>query len=388
MHQSTMNDSQEYATAIDLLAIAHRSIESQAKGEAFNILTIIRRGHLEVMTHPPIIAELLRPTGSHDHGAQFLGLFLKQLGITDFHTSNATTREEQTLGELGRIDLVLTDRHGRQIFIENKIGANLREKQLERYQSANPHATIVYLTLHGDAPHGTDLSHVPNLKTASYREDISCWLSECLQVAADCPIVHESLLQYRNLVLTLTDQNPSPTMTQNIADAVLSDGESLSAFYALMNSKTEVMKRLAKLLVSKVKTKLNERIEFLSVIKGSGWAYDEFKFLVFEDESVELHGVFGFESADCRNCYFGFHCARGSLSEDAITRLRSLFTHTFEQQLVRNDKWPAWAYWHEKNWDKTTWGRLLHDGDDTLPEEVAEQLLKLKSLGERFVSDH
>ena len=109
----------------------------------FNIFKILGIGRREVSTHSPMLGNLLNPKGSHGQGDAFLRLFVSMLGIADFDTASARLELEYYIGRVteksgGRIDIVILDKDGNAIFIENKIGAGDQKKQLQRYRQRKP----------------------------------------------------------------------------------------------------------------------------------------------------------------------------------------------------------------------------------------------------------
>ena len=108
-------------------------------GEDFNIFSILRIKRREVITHTPILAELLHPHGSHHQGADFLKLFLETcINLEDeelaFYNKPETYRvrsEERT--DQGQFDILLEKEREACIVIENKIDARDQDSQLNRY---------------------------------------------------------------------------------------------------------------------------------------------------------------------------------------------------------------------------------------------------------------
>jgi hypothetical protein len=125
----------------------------QANGERFNLFDILQRGDYE-RTHSLMLAELLNYQGSHGQGAVFLRHFLASLKktIENFDPELVEVKTEFSIGELGRLDIKITDRNNRSIYIENKIHAGLQENQLGRYHEDNPKANLLFLTLNGEDP--------------------------------------------------------------------------------------------------------------------------------------------------------------------------------------------------------------------------------------------
>lgn len=200
-------------------------------GEDFNIFSILRIKHKEVITHTPMLAELLNPHGSHHQGAAFLKLFL-EICIEDQEYTNPETfrvrSEERT--DQGQFDIFLEKEKEACIVIENKIYAGDQFRQLNRYYQdavnngfSDNQISLIYLTLDGSPPDETSLKDengqngglsMDDVKLISYRKHIISWLEECmkLQEVQRISPVREILFQYRNLLNELTGQ---PTNTRH-----------------------------------------------------------------------------------------------------------------------------------------------------------------------------
>lgn len=127
-------------------------------GEGFNVFRILKLHAAENRTHTAFLAELLNPKGSLGQKDRFLLLFVQQFcQATDvFHTASAVVTVEKHIGfinsnrtEGGRIDIVIRDRFGNEILIENKIYAPDQENQLLRYHNYNKRAKLFYLCQEG-----------------------------------------------------------------------------------------------------------------------------------------------------------------------------------------------------------------------------------------------
>lgn len=237
-----------------------------AKGENFNLFDIMGMRTDEVKTHSAIIAELLNPKGSHDMGAVFLKLFLQKLiqiitqpndkekheyllncnlsktqAIVEFNIGQIS--KDQTEG--GRIDILLLNDEF-EICIENKIYAGDQSFQLRRYHNhltkKNKTTLLIYLTLEGKSAciestcnrnknnegiWPKDESEVleanKDYLCISYQSEVLSWLEECHSLAADKPILRESLKQYILLIRSLTNQATNNDMAKEIHDVILTD---------------------------------------------------------------------------------------------------------------------------------------------------------------------
>jgi len=222
-----------------------------AVGGRFNMFRVCGVDHYE-NTHSAIIAELLRPDGSHGLKSKLLECFIENLPCNDaikrgFDCATARVVTERSVGD-GRIDIVIEDGKNHAIIIENKIYAGDQSEQLKRYNSfaekeyGKDKYQIFYLTLWG-----VEASEQSAKKVAytciSYETDIIAWLEKCLSVAVRLPIVRETIIQYINHLKSLTNQDMD---TKNKEDLIqlLSKSESLEAVFAIGDSLSGVKNHL------------------------------------------------------------------------------------------------------------------------------------------------
>ena len=197
-------------------------IETEAP--KFNLFSILAISHLEAWVHTPLLAELLRPDGTHGQGRLFFDAFLAWLFGTaylegDFDSISVTT--EQYEEGVGRMDMVLVyQREGvlHEVIIENKIYGPDGYKQLDRYlqhyqkksrrESLNYY--IVYLTPYSTMPaaHSIDPKIYKQLVTdkklycMGYHKDIAPLLQRLLD-RIKAPVVLETVRQYLYTIETL-----------------------------------------------------------------------------------------------------------------------------------------------------------------------------------------
>lgn len=207
-------------------------------GENFNVFQILGLETREVRTHSAFLAELLNPAGSHGLGDTFLKLFLPLLDFPEFDASRARVVVEQPIGQIdadymqgGRIDLYL-EAAGRYIFIENKIYASDQFHQLWRYHQHQTAARLVYLTLDGaEPPIWSTGQQLPagRCLPLSYKHHIKQWLEACRQVASIHPVVRETITQYLNLIISLTDGAANNLMKDQVSLLLQQDTNSFEA---------------------------------------------------------------------------------------------------------------------------------------------------------------
>lgn len=194
--------------------------EAYQRGERFNMFRVCGVNHYE-NTHSAILAELLNPKGSHGQGDKYLALFSQIQKLEGFlNTIQAEVfTEYQT--DYGRIDILIKDNNNHAIIIENKVYAADQQEQLKRYnvyaQTAfgSSKYKMLYLNLYGDKASDQSANGVDYIKV-SYAQDIKNWLELCIEKSAALPLIRETLIQYRNHIKQLTNQDMESNEKQEL----------------------------------------------------------------------------------------------------------------------------------------------------------------------------
>jgi hypothetical protein len=180
----------------------------------FNVYRILGLERRETVTHTPMIAELLDPSGSHGQGMLFLKPFIQKLRSKcallenfDLSQSNWTVTSEQSAQGHGIFDIMIRsqDRHCL-ILIENKIDSGEQENQIGRYmtwldeQKHFLHRRLVFLTPTGREPVSCGKHLRPVL--FSYNQDLNEIFSETLSDIKSSR-VRETVSQYLDLIRSI-----------------------------------------------------------------------------------------------------------------------------------------------------------------------------------------
>lgn len=197
--------------------------EKRKRGDNFNVFSVLGLQTSEVRLHSALIAELLSPEGGHGLGDKFMKAFLDVLNKHFeepfcFDTESAKVIVEHNIGSIsddyesgGRIDLLIRDKSGQTIIIENKIYARDQYRQMSRYNKyakeelrlKGNQVKLLYLTLNVTDPSEDSLGNNNyDYTRISYKEDVIDWLKKCIAISALHPIVRETIRQY---ITTLTD---------------------------------------------------------------------------------------------------------------------------------------------------------------------------------------
>ncbi|MFY7964100.1 MAG: PD-(D/E)XK nuclease family protein [Chitinophagaceae bacterium] len=289
--------------------------QAKASGERFNIFEILGMESKENKTHSAFLYALLNPKGNHLQESIFLQLFLKEIDCENFiEIDSAFITLEKHIGLVdnnyengGRIDLVIEDKKGNALLIENKIYAPDQAKQLKRYYNYGEvnHKNkfkLIYLTLWGDSPttYTTgDLleEQVNSIIKLSYKKDITNWLEKCATLVKKIPATSEAILQYQRLIQIITETSNKSKMTQEITALVTQNEDNFIAAFKIQETLRNVYisicqkvkdtiddynKRFAK----KVKYK-NNYIEFFVAYDNSDGYFISFRIINIDNQYVD-----------------------------------------------------------------------------------------------------
>lgn len=207
--------------------VKHHQELKIAKGEHFNIFSVLDIETRENKTHSAFLSELLSPDGRHLQGNIFLKLFLQIIAkelpeenaFEDLINKFVNCREtiitpEFSIGSNnfedntgGRIDIHI-ENGDNCISIENKINALDQYAQVKRYYNYKCGTnTVFYLTLKGEDPHPDsklELISGKDFYNINYRDHIIQWLELCLREVPNLTSVREAINQYILLIQKLT----------------------------------------------------------------------------------------------------------------------------------------------------------------------------------------
>ena len=183
------------------------------RGDKFNIFFFFLMERLEVKTHSSFLYELINPKGTHYQDDKYLRIFIDEvLKIEDFDFENVKVGRETLISSNRRIDFTI-ENDDYYIAIEMKIDAKDQENQLSDYykysiKQNKEFSKVYYLTLDGrDASEKSfkNKKIIPYEKI-SFQFDILNFIEKSIEKSANLPIIRESLIQYKNLILSITNQ--------------------------------------------------------------------------------------------------------------------------------------------------------------------------------------
>jgi hypothetical protein len=195
---------------LDKIKILEYKYKKLKDNDSFNIFTVLHKGNDEVKLHSQFLYTLLNPEGSHNKKNEFLRFFLDILEIENFDYDAVKVYKEYR-------DIDILIRNTRQaVIIENKIWADDTYKQIEGYydiisKEGIKDIRLIYLSPHGREPSEDSLGRLKNdqnidkiLTIASYKNDISRWIEECIKSSALQAPLRETLCQYQKLIAEIT----------------------------------------------------------------------------------------------------------------------------------------------------------------------------------------
>lgn len=406
-------------TRVSEIRMKHELI-AELTGENFNVFSILGLQSYENRTHSAFLRELLDPCGSHGMGDAFLKAFIRLLRakfselsafnlgnqieelpiaakvVTEFHLGY----KSEDLSEGGRIDLVISpDAGGWRILIENKVYAGDQECQLVRYHNSDQSALLLYLTLEGSEASDYSVSNKANNQKLiawedyipiSYRNHILAWLEDCAKEASSRPLVRETLVQYAHLIRTLTHQNSSNLMTQEITRTVLSSKETLLSYASLYASwssiRAEILKSIEIDLFRIAEREGFEKAEIFINLENKGR-------MRFGDHLLKMNNIEICFILDEGEWYFGYlYLIENNSPLDELTRTKLEVLQGVKE--APSSTWPVIRRWPEApNWlsDQENLANVYCDRNkDGIPlfvEEVASRLNQMKQLARAVLDE-
>ncbi|MCC9018892.1 PD-(D/E)XK nuclease family protein [Flavobacterium lipolyticum] len=242
-----------FLSKLSVLNYKYRLLENDK--EQFNIFKVLHKETDEVRLHSRFISVLLSPESTHNKKETFLKLFLEQLSIENFDTTNVKVYPtESQKSEFKEIDILIINRVSKQaIIIENKIWAgdsnHYHRGQLEGYYDLihlsenipKENIYVLYLTLDGHYPTVESLGKFGSLdnmngKTIDYEHEIQTWLTLCLQECISHPFLRESIIQYINLIKQMSNDFTNMEERLEIINLISSSSENMSSAKLLVEN--------------------------------------------------------------------------------------------------------------------------------------------------------
>lgn len=257
--------------------------EKRKRGENFNIFNILGLARKEVRLHSAFLAELLNPNGDHGLGTKFLKAFIQDVvRFNNFDEDSAKVHVEYYIGPInedktegGQIDLLIHDKKGHYVVIENKIDARDQENQLLRYHNyvkdKKEKGKLFYLTPYGTEPSDYSLGKTGEVKykCINYNNNILNWLKKCLGIAALHPGVREIIQQYMlNLKQILNIMNDNNK--KELLEVITSKENAETAIY-ILEQNWEIQTELRKTFVEDIKENVEKKDLICEIDEGIKW---------------------------------------------------------------------------------------------------------------------
>ena len=192
------------------------------RGDKFNIFSILKMERLEVNTHSSFLYELINPNGTHYQDDKYLRIFIDEvLKIEDFDFENVKVGRETFTNSSRRIDFTIENKDY-YIAIEMKIDAPDQDNQLSDYyeyaKKQNKESKVYYLTLDGKDASEKSFKNkeIVDYEKISFQFHILNFIEKSIEKSANLPIIRESLIQYKNLILNITNQTTQELQMESI----------------------------------------------------------------------------------------------------------------------------------------------------------------------------
>lgn len=296
------------------------------RGDKFNIFSILKMERLEVNTHSAFLYEFINPKGTHYQDDKYLRIFIDEvLKIEDFDFENVKVNRETFTNTSRRIDFTIENKDY-YIAIEMKIDATDQDNQLSDYyeyaKKQNKEYKVYYLTLDGkDASEKSFKNReIIDYEKISFQFHILNFMEKSIEKSANLPIIRESLIQYKNLILNITNQT-TQEIQMEIMEIIKNPEIAQAATYMSKNLAYAWAKREF-LFWEKLEEKLNEYSKNYN-LDTKGWIVS------FYDEDIKDNKLNYIMNAKIKNMYFN--------KDDYYFKICSYFNDNFGYEMGFED---------------------------------------------------
>lgn len=373
--------------------------EKERCGENYNVFEVMHAQVDEVYTHSAIIASLLNPKHNHGYKSTFLKIFVDNLKEflpnadlifnTDFEMCHVYV--EYNIGNCssenetgGRIDIIIeSEKRDKAIIIENKIYAEDKDKQLYRYKSyAQTHYKsyiILYLTLDGHEP--SEKSRSGAMFTMREGEDFFCidyksfirdWLISCKEKAVSSPIVRETITQYYNLILKLTNQDMEGSTNEKLVE-LLANRDNIAVMFKIRRVHYDVLNRICTTTLIEQVQEIAKELDMVCTCSTKDWC-------------KRWSGHFFFSKPEWKHFCIGFEFMRDELkdfnfgvryiSESERMKVPDIKQTIFNiLQGASNSWWASFKPFKYQSWNNEVVFERLYDG--TIKTEIINNVKEL-----------
>lgn len=367
-----MEKIKELLNQISKIVVAEKTQqeERRKRGENFNIFKVLGLSSSEVRLHSAFLAELLNPNGDHGLEDKFLKAFLEivigKYANFDFDIKTAITYVEYDIGTIsedykegGRIDILIRDKNGATIIIENKIYAGDQPWQMYRYNRyaetycSTGNYVLLYLTLDVHKPSEESTGKDPkfNYICISYKEEILDWLKQCVGIAALRPAIRETISQYitnlKQILNIMSDNNNQSTINYLI------DKSNIDATISILSMSSEIGNNIRLNFI-------NDKLKTIATKHHLEFNYDnDFSFLPYGRQSKYKKIVF--KKPHIPNVFFALEQENNVVSYG----IHQIYGGTvnlrqYSDWIKGNDAWPFGLKYFPDNlraWDN--WDTLI-----------------------------
>ena len=370
--------------------------EKERRGENYNIFEVMHAQVDEVYTHSAIIASLLNPKHNHGCKSAFLKIFVDNLKeflpnadfVFDTEFEKCHVYVEYNIGNRssenetgGRIDIIIeSEKRDKAIIIENKIYAEDQKKQLYRYKNyAQTHYQsyiILYLTLDGHEPSGDSTSgEMFSMKDGEdffcidYKSFIRDWLISCKEKASSSPVLRETLTQYYNLILKLTNQDMESSTNEKLVD-LLANKENIAAMFKIFNIRIDVLNNICNTELKKQVQEIANELRMEYACSTKDWCEQYSHFFFSKPEWKHFWIGFEFMSNDLKNFNYGVRYISVSDKEN----VQDYKEISCKLGGKHNDWWASYKSFKYQDWNEIEFERLY---DGTIKEEIKNNVIEL-----------
>ena len=222
----------------------------------------------------------------------------------------------------------------------------------------------MYLTTNGREPseYSAGEANKSCILSISYKETIANWLANCIKLAAQFPLVRETIIQYYNLVNEITYQETNNSMDEKITNLLL-DGINFDLALKLdaefANTRNKFFEETFVEITMKAAESLGKKLRVYDKVDFSA-SEVEFGDICTDGYSI----VFGFEGS-YKDFYISVY-ADGEHGEESMKKIKENLQNISGKNDFQKTSWTHWQYIGMNN--NRTVANILKDREKTIQE--------------------
>ena len=237
---------------------------------------------------------------------------------------------------------------------------------------------LLYLTLDGHVPSNDSTSgdmfsmeEGKDFYCIDYKSFIRDWLISCKEKAASSPVVRETITQYYNLILKLTNQDMESSTKEKLVD-LLANKDNIAAMFKIRSVHFDVLNKICNTTLKGQVQEIANELKMVCTCSTTDWSKQYSHFFFSKPEWKHFWIGFEFMGNDLKYFNYGVRYISESDKENAKDEYKEISRKLGGEP---NSWWPSYKPFKYPNWnDDVVFEHLF---DDTIKTEIMNNVKEI-----------